>query len=50
MTPSLLGIHQGVVTRMSRVLGNAIEAEGCDAEPFVELDWIISDDTIVRAV
>ncbi|QEG43386.1 Uma2 family endonuclease [Roseimaritima ulvae] len=48
MTPSPSGIHQGVVTRLSRILGNAIEAEQCDAEPFVELDWIISDDTVVR--
>ncbi|WP_153558282.1 Uma2 family endonuclease [Roseimaritima sediminicola] len=48
MTPSPFGVHQGVVTRLSRVLGNAIEAAACDAEPLVELDWIISNDTVVR--
>ena len=48
MSPSPFGAHQGVVTRLSRLIGVAIEAVLCDAEVFIELDWIISSDTVVR--
>tara|TARA_R110002073_G_scaffold157241_18_gene312681 strand:- start:17696 stop:18238 length:543 start_codon:yes stop_codon:yes gene_type:complete len=48
MSPSPLGVHQDVVTQLIRMLGNAVEAAGCDANPLVELDWIVSRDTVVR--
>jgi Uma2 family endonuclease len=47
MTPSPFGGHQAVL-RMARVLGNELERVKCEAEVLVELDWIISDDTVVR--
>ena len=42
------GIHQGVVTQLSRLLGNALESTECQALPLVELDWVITQDTVVR--
>lgn len=48
MTPSPFGGHQAVLTRLARMLGNEIERAKCEAEVLVELDWIISDDTVVR--
>jgi Uma2 family endonuclease len=48
MSPSPFGRHQTALTRLSRVLGNAIEAEECHAEALVELDWVVAEDTVVR--
>jgi len=48
MTPSPFGGHQAVLTRLARALGNELLRVHCDAEVLVELDWIISDDTVVR--
>jgi Uma2 family endonuclease len=48
MTPSPFGRHQAVLTRLARQLGNELERAQCEAEVLVELDWIISDDTVVR--
>ena len=48
MSPSPFGRHQTALTRLSGVLRNALLEAKCDAEAVVELDWIISDDTVVR--
>jgi Uma2 family endonuclease len=48
MTPSPFGGHQAVLTRLARQIGNELERAKCEAEVLVELDWIISDDTVVR--
>lgn len=48
MSPSPFGIHQAIVSRLSRLLGVAIESANCDAETLVELDWIVNQDTVVR--
>ncbi|TWT89557.1 Uma2 family endonuclease [Neorhodopirellula pilleata] len=48
MSPSPFGRHQAVLSRLHFALGVAIEKSGCSAEAIVELDWIISDDTVVR--
>ena len=49
MTPSPFGEHQRLVARCSHVFIEALEKSFCkDCEVFVELDWIISDDTVVR--
>ena len=48
MTPSPLGGHQAVLTRLARHLGNEVERAKCRAEVLVALDWIISNDTVVR--
>lgn len=48
MSPSPFGRHQSLVSRIARLLGNAVEEIDCNAEALVELDWIVSDDTVVR--
>ncbi len=48
MTPSPFGPHSQVVARLITSLQLAIERADCDATVLTELDWIISDDTVVR--
>ena len=48
MTPSPFGPHQAVAARLIRLLGNQLEAAGCDCQVLHELDWVVSDDTVVR--
>ena len=49
MTPSPFGSHQKLLARLSQRLLNALDAIGCrDCEVLLELDWVVSDDTVVR--
>ena len=48
MTPSPFGPHQAVAARLARLLGNELERVGCDCEVLHEIDWLVSDDTVVR--
>lgn len=48
MTPPPFGPHQAVAARLIRVLGNQLDAAGCDCEVLHEIDWIVSEDTVVR--
>ena len=48
MTPSPFGRHQAVLTRLAKQLGNELERVRCAAEVLVELDWVVSSDTVVR--
>jgi len=49
MTPSPFGKHQRLVARCSHVFIEALDRASCqDCEVFAELDWIISDNTVVR--
>ena len=48
MTPSPFGRHAERLSRMAATLWNAIDASGCKATVLVEIDWIVSDDTVVR--
>lgn len=48
MSPSPFGRHQLALTELAGLLRNAIQDAGCDARAVVELDWIVSDDTVVR--
>jgi Uma2 family endonuclease len=48
MSPSPFGRHQTLVSRIATLLANAVERSQCSAEMLVELDWIVSDDTVVR--
>jgi|AACY02.2.fsa_nt_gi Uncharacterized protein conserved in cyanobacteria len=48
MTPSPFGPHERVVSRLSRTIGNQLEQCGVGCEVYTNLDWIISDDTVVR--
>lgn len=48
MTPSPFGKHQAILVALVSELRGALKVVGCDATALVELDWIISDDTVVR--
>ena len=48
MTPSPFGPHERVVSRLARMIGNQIEQQRCPCEVYTNLDWIISDETVVR--
>lgn len=48
MSPSPFGRHQAVASKVLRRLGNQIELQNCEAIALAEIDWIVSDDTVVR--
>ena len=48
MSPSPFGPHERVVARIARQFGIEIEQNGCSCEVYTNLDWIVSNDTIVR--
>ena len=48
MTPSPFGRHQKVVTALATHFNMLIREAGRDATVFVELDWIVSNETVVR--
>ena len=48
MTPSPFGRHGGLLMRLGTALTNAIDHAGCNASVLAEIDWIISEDTVVR--
>ncbi|MCS7196366.1 MAG: Uma2 family endonuclease, partial [Aquificaceae bacterium] len=41
-------INQVVLFNFIRVLGSMLEREGCECAGAVEVDWVISGDTVVR--
>ncbi len=47
MAPSPIFDHQYIITKISRVLDEELE-ECPECFPLVEIDWQISDDTVVR--
>lgn len=48
MTPSPFGRHARLLIDIGAALKTAIERSGCDATVLGEIDWIISQDTVVR--
>ena len=48
MTPSPFGRHQDVLAGLLTSLRVAIDQQGCRATALSELDWIVSDNTVVR--
>lgn len=48
MTPSPFGPHERVVSRLSRIIGVQIEQSACSCEVYTNLDWVISNDTVIR--
>jgi Uma2 family endonuclease len=50
MSPSPKRPHQSFSSKFSRTLGNILEREKmqCNCEVYYELDWIITDNTVVR--
>ncbi len=48
MTPSPFGTHQAILVALVSELRAALREEGCEATALVELDWIVSKETVVR--
>lgn len=49
MTPSPFGPHQRPIARLTYYfVGQLVEQGSTDCEVYSELDWIVSDDTVVR--
>ena len=48
MSPSPFGRHQRVTTSLAAEVRTALIQTGCQATTFAELDWIVTDDTVVR--
>lgn len=48
MTPSPFGPHQKVATRLITTLQNSVDSTKCEAVVLAEIDWIVSDNTVVR--
>jgi Uma2 family endonuclease len=48
MTPSPFGRHAKLLARMVALLQGAVDAAGCAATVLVEIDWIVSRDTVLR--
>ena len=48
MSPSPFGIHQRILFSLAAELRFALRSVQCDATALGELDWIVSNDTVVR--
>ena len=48
MTPSPFGRHGNMLARIASALSNAIDGVDCHASVLLEIDWIVTNDTIVR--
>jgi Uma2 family endonuclease len=49
MTPSPFGTHQKALTRLGQLFLNALDVAECkECDVVVELDWIVSENTVVR--
>jgi Uma2 family endonuclease len=49
MSPSPFGIHQWAATSFAASIKNQLDDQGCnDCYVLMELDWIVSDRTVVR--
>jgi Uma2 family endonuclease len=48
ISPSPTGRHAELLGRLIMAFGNAVEAGSCSATVLVEIDWIVSRDTVVR--
>lgn len=48
MTPSPFGRHAERLSRLVAMLWNAIDASGSHATVLAEIDWIVTNDTVVR--
>ena len=48
MTPSPFGRHQAILVALVSELRAGLREAGCEATALVELDWIVSNETVVR--
>lgn len=49
-SPSPKRAHQWFTTNFARITGNALakQKENCNCEVYVELDWVVNENTVVR--
>lgn len=48
MSPSPLGPHERIVSRLSYQLQTQFDRNKCKCEVYTNLDWIVSRDTVIR--
>lgn len=48
MTPSPFGPHERFISRINYQFQQQIEEQQCDCMVYTNLDWIVTDDTVVR--
>lgn len=48
MTPSPFGRHERIVAEFVKSFGSQLDAQQCDCRVYAGLDWILSNDTVVR--
>ncbi len=48
MSPSPFGLHERIITRLSFTIRCEIIANDCDCEIYTNLDWIISENSVIR--
>ena len=48
MSPSPFGRHSKIVGKIATALNIAIDNAKCDASVLVEIDWIVSENTVLR--
>jgi len=48
MSPSPFAVHERIATEFVKSFGSQIDQQGCDCRVYAGLDWIVSDNTVVR--
>ena len=48
MSPSPLGPHERAAAKLVFQIESCLQAQGCTCATYAGLDWIVSDDTVVR--
>ncbi len=48
MSPSPFAPHERLISRLVQAVRNQIDQQSCRCEVYAGLDWIVSDDTVVR--
>jgi len=48
MSPSPLGPHERAAAKLVFQIESCLQAQGCSCSSYAGLDWIVSDDTVVR--
>jgi len=48
MSPSPLGPHERAATKLVFQIESSLQSRGCACAAYAGLDWIVSDDTVVR--
>lgn len=48
ISPSPFGLHERIISRLSRMIGNQLDENCQQCEIYTNLDWIISNTTVIR--